>query len=57
LMISNGIYLSTWNDDWVNFPFDEDEFYDKLQEKIKNSVYVKKTAKKVEIDPNEIAHR
>jgi len=57
LMISNGIYLSTWNDDWVNFPFDEDEFYDKLQEKIKNSVYVKKAAKKVEIDPNEIAHR
>lgn len=57
LMISNGVYLSTWNDDWVNFPFDEDNFYEKLQEKIKTSVYVKKNVKKVDIDLNETFQR
>ena len=45
LAISNAVYLSTWNDDWVNFPFDEDEFFEKLNEKIKSSTYVKKEVK------------
>lgn len=34
LMLSNAMYLSTWTNDWVNLPFDEDLFFDKLQEKI-----------------------
>ncbi|NLC67821.1 MAG: Gfo/Idh/MocA family oxidoreductase [Clostridiaceae bacterium] len=35
LEISNAIYLSTWIDDWVTIPVDEDLFYQKLQEKIR----------------------
>ena len=45
LAISNAIYLSTWNDEWVKFPFDEDEFLEKLNDKINNSTYVKKEIK------------
>lgn len=37
LEISNGIYLSTWTDDWVELPIDEDLFYEKLQELVKKS--------------------
>jgi hypothetical protein len=29
--------LSTWLDDWVNIPVDEDLYYEKLQERIKQS--------------------
>lgn len=42
LEISNAIYLSTWTDDWVDLPMNEDLFYEKLQEKIKNSTFEKK---------------
>ncbi len=45
LAITNAVYLSTWNDDWVNFPFDEDKFLAKLNEKINSSTYVKKEIK------------
>ncbi len=37
LTISNAIHLSSWTDDWVELPIDEDLFYEKLQEKIKAS--------------------
>jgi predicted dehydrogenase len=37
LMLSNAMLLSTWTDDWVYFPIDEDLFYAKLQEKIRES--------------------
>jgi predicted dehydrogenase len=37
LMISNAMLLSTWTDNWVDLPIDEDLFYDKLQEQIKLS--------------------
>ncbi|WNR46554.1 Gfo/Idh/MocA family protein [Paenibacillus roseipurpureus] len=37
LMISNAIMLSTWTDNWVDLPIDEDLFEQHLQEKIKNS--------------------
>ena len=50
LSLSNAAYLSSWNDDWVNIPFDEDEFLTKLNEKIKNSTYVKKNVVKVKDD-------
>jgi hypothetical protein len=32
LSLSNAMYLSTWNDDWVELPIDEDAYYEKLQE-------------------------
>jgi len=32
LMISNAMLLSTWIDDWVDLPIDEDLFLEKLQE-------------------------
>lgn len=49
LTISNAIHLSSWLDDWVELPLDEDLFYEKLQEKIKSSKFVKK-----EVEANKI---
>lgn len=43
LTLSNAMYLSTWTDDWVNLPLDEDLFYSKLQEKIAQSTSQKTT--------------
>ncbi|MNR09421.1 hypothetical protein D3C85_1256230 [compost metagenome] len=37
LMISNAIMLSTFTDNWVDLPIDEDLFEQHLQERIKNS--------------------
>jgi predicted dehydrogenase len=37
LELSNAMYLSTWLDDWVEIPVDEDLFYSKLQEMIQKS--------------------
>lgn len=34
LMLSNAMLLSTWTDNWVDFPIDEQLFYDHLQRKI-----------------------
>lgn len=45
LTISNAMHLSTWIDGWVDLPIDEDLYYEKLQERIKASKFVKKTAK------------
>lgn len=44
LTISNAIHMSAWSDDWV-YPktLDEDLFYNMLDEKIKNSKFVKHT--------------
>ncbi|MFX3632124.1 MAG: Gfo/Idh/MocA family protein [Candidatus Pristimantibacillus sp.] len=41
LMLSNAMLLSTWTDNWVDLPIDEDLFYDKLQEQIAKSVHSK----------------
>jgi predicted dehydrogenase len=41
LEISNAIHLSSWLEDWVELPLDEDLFYEKLQEKIENSDFEK----------------
>lgn len=49
LTISNAIHLSSWLDDWVELPLDEDLFYEKLQEKIRASKFVKK-----EVEGNKI---
>ncbi|RXZ82708.1 gfo/Idh/MocA family oxidoreductase [Paenibacillaceae bacterium] len=37
LSLSNAMLLSTWTDDWVQFPLNEDLFYSKLQEQIAKS--------------------
>ncbi len=41
LQISNAMHLSAWTDNWVDIPVDEELFYSMLQEKIKNSRFVK----------------
>ncbi len=35
--LANAMLLSAWTDNWVTIPVDEDLYYAKLQEKIKNS--------------------
>jgi predicted dehydrogenase len=35
LTLSNAMYLSTWTDQWIDLPIDEDLFLDKLRERIK----------------------
>lgn len=57
LSMSNAIYLSAWNDGWVEIPFDDDEFYNKLQEKIKNSRFVKKAVTEQTINVNDTFHK
>lgn len=37
LTISNAMHLSTWVDDWVDLPFDEELYLNLLQERIANS--------------------
>jgi predicted dehydrogenase len=45
LTLSNAMLLSTWTDSTIDLTnFDEDLFYDKLQEKIKNSTVKKEAA-------------
>lgn len=41
LTISNAAFLSSWLDKTIELPFDEDLYYELLQEKIKNSKFVK----------------
>jgi hypothetical protein len=47
LSLSNAIHLSSWTDDWVTLPIDEELFLTKLQEKISQSKYVKVTSDQV----------
>jgi len=41
LELSNSFHLSTWLDDWVCFPIDEDSFYLELQKRCNNSSFKK----------------
>ena len=41
LTVSNAMHLSSWTNSWVDVPFDEDLFEKLLNEKIKNSRFVK----------------
>ncbi len=45
LQLGNAILLSSWTDAWVDIPVNETLFYDKLQEKIKQSKVGKKEVK------------
>ncbi len=49
LQLSNAMLLSTWLDDWVRLPIDDELFFQKLQEKIKSSRF-RKVTRKVEMD-------
>lgn len=49
LALSNAMQLSTWLDDWVEFPLNEEKYYTKLQEKVNNST-VKKDSKNIALD-------
>ncbi|MBD2867669.1 Gfo/Idh/MocA family protein [Paenibacillus arenilitoris] len=46
LMLSNAMLLSTWTDNWVDLPIDEELFYEYLQERIESSVYNKEAQTK-----------
>lgn len=35
--LANAMYLSSWTDDWVNLPIDDELYYQKLSEKIESS--------------------
>ncbi|WP_019422877.1 Gfo/Idh/MocA family protein [Paenibacillus sp. OSY-SE] len=39
LMLSNAMLLSTWTDNWVSLPIDEELFYSELQQRIEQSRY------------------
>ena len=41
LELSNAMLLSTWQDDWVDIPVSEDQFYEELQKRIEESDYEK----------------
>lgn len=49
LNISNAIFLSSWLDNWVELPVDPELYYEKLQEKIKNSTFVKEEVKDAKV--------
>lgn len=49
--LANAMLLSTWTDDWVDLPIDEELFLSKLQERVDTSGFVKKTVStKMDID-------
>ena len=50
LMISNAAFLSSWLGETVSLPIDEDLFYEKLQEKIKNTTHKKVVNEQIQGD-------
>lgn len=50
LMISNAAFLSSWLDKTVTLPIDEDLFYEMLEDRIKNSTFVKTVNEQVQGD-------
>ena len=50
LTLSNAMHLSAWTDDWVDLPINEDLFFEKLQERIKASAYIKPEAAEKTLD-------
>lgn len=47
LSISNAMHLSAWLDDWVEIPFDDNLYYEKLKERIEKSTYRKSSEGKL----------
>jgi predicted dehydrogenase len=52
LTLSNAMLLSTWTDNWVSTPIDEDLFYDELQKRINESTVTKPTNETKTLDVN-----
>lgn len=50
LTISNAAFLSSWTGETVEFPFDEEKYYEMLQDKIKNSNFEKVVVEQVQGD-------
>ncbi|CAG7604100.1 Glucose--fructose oxidoreductase [Paenibacillus solanacearum] len=50
LTLSNAMHLSTWTDNWVDLPINEDLYYEKLQERIKFSSFKKVTSELKHMD-------
>ncbi|KKI89384.1 oxidoreductase [Bacillus sp. SA1-12] len=50
LEISNAMHLSAWTDNWVELPINEDLYYTKLQEKIKESAHSKKQIENITLN-------
>jgi hypothetical protein len=46
VQLANAMLLSAWTDDWVSVPVDEEQYFEKLQEKIHTSTVKKDTAGK-----------
>lgn len=49
LEISNAMHLSSWTDDWVDIPVDEELFYKELKKRIETSTF-KKEVKNITVD-------
>ncbi|MFD2673654.1 Gfo/Idh/MocA family protein [Marinicrinis sediminis] len=50
LTLSNAMLLSSWTDNWVDLPLDEELFYSLLQERIQNSTFQKKQVNEQTLD-------
>lgn len=50
LTLSNAMHLSAWTDNWVELPIREDLFYEKLQERIRTSSFIKPETKGKTLD-------
>lgn len=46
LTLSNAMHLSTWTDNWVDLPLNEELYYEMLQERITHSS-AQKTVKEI----------
>ena len=42
--------LSTWTDDWVDIPVDEERFYEELQKRVAQSEVKKEGGKVMDVD-------
>jgi len=52
VQLANAMLLSAWIDDWVSIPLDHDLYYEKLQERIKNSKSAKDASVQTVLDVN-----
>lgn len=48
--LANAMMLSTWTDDWVDIPVDEERFYEELQKRVDQSEVKKEGGKVMDVD-------
>lgn len=48
--LANAMMLSTWTDDWVDIPVDEERFYEELQKRVAQSEIKKEGGKVMDVD-------